>query len=97
MTRYSGEEKAKNLENWRGSGKRAWAYAKENGINPQAFTKWIKRKEASGFVELRPALTETAAARKEIVIEKGDIKIRLPPDWCAQKLCTVLERPGVHV
>jgi hypothetical protein len=35
MTRYSGEEKAKHLENWRGSGKRAWAYAKENGIKPQ--------------------------------------------------------------
>jgi hypothetical protein len=97
MTRYSGEERAKHLENWHGSGKKAWAYAKENGINPQTFTKWTKWKEAPGFVELRPALTETAAARKEIVIEKGDMKIRLPSDWCARELCTVLERLGVHV
>jgi transposase-like protein len=97
MTRYSGEEKAKHLENWHGSGKKAGAYAKENGIKPQTFTKWIKRKEAPGFVELRPALVETAGARKEIEIEKGNMKIRLPPDWRAQELCAVLESLGGHV
>jgi hypothetical protein len=45
----------KHLENWRSSGKRAWVYAKENGIKPPAFTKWTKRKEGPGFVEIRPA------------------------------------------
>jgi hypothetical protein len=34
MTRYRWEEKEKHLENWRGSGKKAWVYAKENGIKP---------------------------------------------------------------
>jgi hypothetical protein len=32
---YSGEEKAMWLEDWRGSGKSAWSYAKANGLNPK--------------------------------------------------------------
>ena len=39
---YSKEEKAKWLEDWRKSGKGAWAYAKANSLNPQTFTKWTK-------------------------------------------------------
>jgi hypothetical protein len=96
MTRYSIEEKAKLLDGWRGSGKKAWAFAKEKGINPQTFTKWTKGKEGPGFVELRSVPPETAA-RKEIVIEKGDMKIRLPSDWAARELCAVLESLGGRV
>jgi transposase-like protein len=94
MTRYGVEEKAKWLEDWKKSGKSARTYAKENGINPQTFSKWTKRKEGPGFVEIPPARTETPAARKEIVIEKGDIKIHLPPEWPARELCAVLESLG---
>jgi transposase-like protein len=94
MTRYGVEEKAKRLEDWKKSGKSARAYAKENGINPQTFSKRAKRKEGPGFVEIQPARAETPAARKGIVIEKGDIKVRLPPEWSARELCAVLESPG---
>jgi len=40
--KYSKEEKAMWLENWRQSGKSAWVYAKENGLAPQTFTNWTK-------------------------------------------------------
>ena len=33
--KYSEEEKAMWLEDWRQSGKSVWAYAKANGLNPQ--------------------------------------------------------------
>ena len=39
MKKFSKEEKAVWLEDWRRSGMKAWIYAKENGLNPQTFTK----------------------------------------------------------
>ena len=45
--KYSKEEKAKWLEDWRKSGKGAWAFARANGLKPQTFINWAKpmRKE----------------------------------------------------
>ena len=43
---YSKEEKAMWLEDWKGSGKKAWTYAKENGLIPQTFCSWAKREAA---------------------------------------------------
>jgi hypothetical protein len=40
--KISEEEKEMRLEDWRQSGKSAWAYAKENGFVPQTFVKWVK-------------------------------------------------------
>jgi transposase-like protein len=40
--KFSGEEKAMRLEDWRESGMNAWAFAKANGLNPQTFVKWKK-------------------------------------------------------
>ena len=46
---YSGEEKAKWLEEWKRSGKSAWAYAKEIDVKQQTFAKWVKKeKEGKG-------------------------------------------------
>ena len=39
---YSKEEKTMWLKDWRQSGKSAWAYAKENNLNPQTFVNWTK-------------------------------------------------------
>ena len=52
--KFSTEEKAMWLEDWKKSGKSAWAYAKENGITPQTFCRWMKNetKRTSGFVEI---------------------------------------------
>ena len=37
--KYSVEEKAMWLEDWKQSGKSKWGYAKENGLNTQTFIK----------------------------------------------------------
>ena len=95
MTRYSIEEKAKLLEGWRGSGKNAWVYAKEKGINPQTFSKWAKREAPLGFVEVKQtAGTGILALGNEILIEKGDLKIRLPTGSSVRDVCTLLECVG---
>jgi hypothetical protein len=95
MTRYSIEEKSKLLEDWRGSGKKAWVYAKEKGINPQTFSKWTKREVPPGFVEVKQAAwTGIPASGKEILIEKGDLKIHLPTGSSARDVCAFLECVG---
>jgi transposase-like protein len=52
MTKYSREEKAKYLEDWKQSGKSLWVYAKESGINPQTFNTWTKKSERR-FLEVQ--------------------------------------------
>jgi transposase-like protein len=95
MKRYSKEEKAKRLEDWKQSGKSQGAYAKENGINPQTFNKWTKKEEKPGFVRIPQAAgTGITAERNEILIESGEIKIHLPPDMNAQALCAVVKSLG---
>ena len=76
---YSKEEKAMWLDDWKKSGKRAWTYARENGLIPQTFVTWTKRelKEKSGFVELKPKMKPQLQI-SGILIEMGDIKIHLP-------------------
>ena len=71
--RYSEEEKTMWLEDWRNSGKSAWAYAKENGINQQTFIKWTKagNEAKQNFVEV-PAVSseETVAAKRSMGISQ---------------------------
>ena len=77
---YSKEEKAMRLEDWRRSGKSAWAYAKENGIVPQTFCMWAKReaKTMTGFAEVTDAAMRSVSQTPEILIEYGNIKIHIP-------------------
>ena len=88
--KFSKEEKSMWLADWKQSGKKAWAYAKENGLTPQTFYSWVKceTKKASGFVEI-PAYKKPEQPR-EILIEKGDIKIHVP-------LSVWAEYPGVII
>ena len=76
---FSKEEKAMWLEDWRRGGKKPWTYAKENGLIPQTFVGWTKRKTGnkSGFVEI-PAKVSSADRGQEILIEKGEVKIHIP-------------------
>ena len=76
---YSKEEKAMWLEDWQKSGKKAWSYAKENGIKPQTFANWTKKetKEKVGFIEIKPKQLPQFK-QCGILIEKEDIKIHLP-------------------
>ena len=90
--KYSIEEKAMWLEDWKGSGKKAWTYAKENGLIPQTFSSWVSRKgqSASGFVEVPVCKKPKPELWREIIIEKGDIKIHIP-------LSVWIENPGAVV
>jgi transposase-like protein len=78
--RFTKEEQAMWVEDWRQSGKNAWTYAKENGLIPQTFARWTKAKKENrqGFVEVAvQSITPTQFERK-ILIEKGDVKIHIP-------------------
>jgi hypothetical protein len=99
--KISSEEKAMRLENWRQSGKSAWAYAKENRLNPQTFVKWTKAAAAAqpGFVQIPvpvipPAVNAQAAHAPEILIEKGDVKIHIPMTIGDSVLRAVIESLG---
>jgi len=98
----SKEEKAMWLEDWRQSGKSAWAYAKANGLNPQTFIRWTKTgTEAKPcFVEVpTPACAEDKALpgaqrEPEVLIEKGEVKIHIPLISGGRELRAVIEWLG---
>ena len=87
--KFSKEEKAMWLEDWKQSGKKAWTYGKENGLIPQTFCGWVKReaKSATGFVEISAHKKPKPELSQEILVEKGDIKIHIP-------LSVWIESPG---
>jgi hypothetical protein len=95
---YSKEEKAMWLEDWRQSGKSAWAYAKENGLTPQTFVRWIKAEEEpearTCFVEVPARIMPQPIPAPEIIIEKGDMKIHIPLTIGRGELCAVMEGLG---
>ena len=78
--KFCKEERAMWLEDWSQSGKSAWTYAKENGINPHTFHGWVRRKEkkVSGFVEIPEHKMPEPELPQEILVEKGEIKIHIP-------------------
>jgi len=89
--KYSKEEKAMWLEDWKQSGKKAWTYAQENGLIPQTFCSWVKREKHNtpcpGFVEIPVPQKPNTEKPQEILVEKGDITIRIP-------LSVWIEYPG---
>ena len=78
--KFSKEEKAMWLEDWKRSGKNAWTYARENGLVPQTFCGWVKREaeNASGFVEIPERIKPKQEQPQEILIEKGEVRIHIP-------------------
>jgi len=94
---FSKEEKAMWLEDWSRSGKKAWSYAKENGLIPQTFCSWVKKaekKKSAGFVEIPKQLIPTNIPIPEMVIETGELKIRLPLTICVTELKAVFAALG---
>jgi transposase-like protein len=90
--KFSKEEKAMWLADWRGSGKSAHSYAKENGLIPWTFHKWVKEEneKESGFVEVKAE--DLPSAQSEVLIEKGDLKIHIPLGFAPEGLRMILER-----
>ena len=94
--KFSEEEKAMWLEDWRQSGKSAWAYAKENGFVPQTFVKWVKAGAGAKpcFVEVPAVIMPPPRDAGEILVEKGDVKIRIPLEPGRGELRAVMEWIG---
>jgi len=90
--KFSEEEKAMWLEDWRKSGKKAWIYANENGLTPQTFVGWAKTKTRNKpcFVEV-PAEAISVEGREEILIEKGEIRIHIPLTIGSGELRTIID------
>jgi len=94
---FSKEEKNMWLEDWKRSGKKAWTYAKENGLIPQTFCSWVKRaeeKKAAGFVEIPKHLMRPIVQNQQMVIETEGLKIHIPLTICAEELQTILAALG---
>ena len=94
--KFSEEEKAMWLEDWRQGGKSAWAYAKANGLNPQTFTKWTKAgmETERCFVEVPVPVMPSTHGEPEILIEKGEVKIHIPLISGNRELRAVMEWLG---
>ena len=95
--KISKEEKLMWLEDWKRSGKKAWTYAKENGLIPQTFCTWVKRAEETkgkSFVEVPKQLIPAVVPLAEMVIETGGLKIRLPLTISTVELKTILAALG---
>ena len=94
--KYREEEKTMWLEDWRQSGKSAWAYAKANGLNPQTFAKWAKTgaAEEACFVEVPATVMPGRQTEPEILIEKGEVKIHIPLISGSRELRSVIEWLG---
>jgi transposase-like protein len=97
--KFSEEEKAMWLEDWRQSGKSAWAYAKANGLNPQTFVKWTKAGMETGlcFVEVPVPVMPSTQGEPEILIEKGEVKIHIPLISGNRELRAVIEWLGRRI
>ena len=91
MKKYRVEEKEKLIEQWKGSGKSQCAYAKEKGINPQTFYKWTERKkDSSSFVELKTESKWSSSNNREIILEHGETRIRIPFEISEQEMNVVI-------
>jgi len=102
MKRYSKEERAMWLEDWKGSGKNACAYAKENGLNQQTFINWTKagNETKHHFVEVpspSSAVVKQSMGIPEMLVEKGDVKIYIPLYINPNQLRAVIEGIGASL
>ncbi|GHV45774.1 hypothetical protein AGMMS49546_32400 [Spirochaetia bacterium] len=98
--KYSEEEKAMWIEDWKQSGESLCAYAKANGLNVTTLTNWVKTDRAPhNFIEVKPQIAEPADLPvkryiPEILIEKGDVRIHIPVSIDRTELRAVIESLG---
>jgi hypothetical protein len=98
MKKYSEEEKAMWLEDWKASGKGLSAYAKANGLNPQTLRNWEKAAAApQNFVAVKAPLPESMRYMPEILIEKGAVRIHIPVAINRNELRAVIEGLGCQL
>ena len=97
--KFSKEEKAMWLVDWKQGGKSAWAYANENGLCPQTFIRWTKdsMEEKRELVDITKSVITGIRPEPEILIERGDIKIHIPLEPIKQELHTVIKMLGQSI
>jgi CRISPR/Cas system CMR-associated protein Cmr1 (group 7 of RAMP superfamily) len=79
--KYSKEEKAMWVEDFKASGMSVYAYTKKNGLCQQTFKNWVEGRTVKDFVEIKASAHETALPGKDgqdLVVEVGKIKIYIP-------------------
>ena len=90
MKKYSTEEKTKIIEQWKESGKSRWTFAKEQGFSVKTLYKWTGvAKEPSGFVELSRGNGLLPSSNREIILERGEMRIRIPLEISEREMNTV--------
>jgi hypothetical protein len=93
MKRYSKEEKARRLEDWKR--KKPVGLCEGERNKPADLQQMDKKKEVPGFVQIPQAAgMGITAERNEILIEKRGMKIHLPPGITAEELCAVIKSLG---
>ena len=92
--KISTEEKALWLEDWRKSGKKAWTYARENGLVPQTFVKWTQKEteNKNGFIEVPLRMNPGQKQAQTIIVEKGEIKIHIPVTVWLEDTVVIMEK-----
>jgi hypothetical protein len=90
MKIFTQAEQQEHLENWKNGGLSKAAYAKSVRIHPTTFYTWTrskKDKRSQGLVEINKKSIQNT--NQDIVIEKGNITIRVPLSADAKELQTV--------
>jgi hypothetical protein len=94
MKTYTNEERQNHVAAWKAGGLSRSAYARGQGIPTATFCTWAKegRPKGRGFVEL--PRTVFRPGNGEIIIDKGDVRIRLPAEMLEAVFRTVLGISG---
>jgi hypothetical protein len=94
MKTYTNEERLNHAAAWKAGGLSRSAYAQGQGIPVTSFCKWAKEggPKGRGFFQLPP--TAFGQGNQEIIIDKGDVRTRLPAEMPERFLRTVLGSSG---
>ena len=90
MRNYTNAERQEHLEKWKNSALSKAAYAKSVGIYPTTFYTWIRGKpgrKVQDFIEISTQVMQKTS--HDLVIEKGNLIIRIPLSVGAKELHTV--------
>jgi hypothetical protein len=94
MKTYTNEERRNHVAAWKAGGLSRSAYARGQGIPVTSFCKWAQEggPRGRGFVELPHAVFHQG--NQEIIIGKGDVRIRLPVEMLERVLQAVFASSG---
>jgi transposase-like protein len=94
MKEYTESERQEHVENWQKGGMSKTSYSKSAGIHPTTFCTWVKKHggKGNGFIEIKSV--QSLNTFKEMVIEKGNVRIQIPFGASVQELENILNAVG---